>query len=190
VITPLEEELIQGCLEGKRSAQNRLFDKFAPKMLGVCYRYSQSVLEAEDIMQDAFVKVFANLKTFRRQSPLEGWIKRIMINTALNYLKAGQKLRLESDISAAENAPEVSVWQFHEIDTAILMRCIQSLPQGYRVVLNLFAIEGYSHREIAEQLRITESTSRSQFLRAKELLKKKLEAIQKFDTNYERRRIQ
>lgn len=190
MITKQEEELIKGCLEGNRSAQNRLFDKYSPKMLGVCFRYSQTMHEAEDIMQDAFVKVFTYLPTFRKESPLEGWIKRIMVNTALNHLKATQRLRMESDISEAENNEQLSVSQFHEIDSNILMQQIQQLPTGYRVVLNMFAIEGYSHKEIAAQLGINESTSRSQFARAKDMLKKKLEALKNFEKQYERRRVQ
>lgn len=190
MITLQEEELISGCLAGKRSAQNRLFDKYAPKMLGVCYRYAQTEHDAEDIMQDGFVKVFKNLKNFRKESSLETWIKRVMINTALNHLKATQKLRMEQDIAVAENSADFSIHQWNTIDTEILMQSIHSLPSGYRVVLNMFAIEGYSHKEIAEQLNITESTSRSQFARAKVLLKKKIDAINNFEQQYERRRVQ
>jgi RNA polymerase sigma factor (sigma-70 family) len=190
VVTQQEEELIKGCLAGKRAAQNRLFDKYAPKMLGVCFRYTQTTHEAEDVMQDGFVKVYNNLAGFRKESSLEAWIKRIMVNTALNHLKSTQRLRLEADIAVAENDIDISVVQLHEIDTEVLMGCIQQLPSGYRVVLNMFAIEGFSHKEIADQLGITESTSRSQFARAKEYLKKKLDALKKSEQNYEKRRVQ
>lgn len=190
VITQQEDQLIKDCLAGKRAAQNRLFDKYAPKMLGVCFRYTQTAHEAEDVMQDGFVKVFNNLGSFRRESSLEAWIKRIMVNTALNHLKSTRRLRMEEDISVAENALDVSVIQLHDIDAEILMGCIQQLPAGYRVVLNMFAIEGYAHKEIAEQLGITESTSRSQFARAKEFLRKKLDSLKKTEQHYERRRVQ
>ncbi len=190
MITLQDEELIKGCLAGKRAAQNRLFDKYAPKMLGVCFRYAQTEHDAEDIMQDGFVKVFANLEKFRKEASLETWIKRVMINTALNFLKATQKLRMEADIDVVENNADIATSQYHDIDTQVLMQCIHSLPAGYRVVLNMFAIEGFSHKEIAEQLEITESTSRSQFSRAKILLQKKLDAITKYDKHYERRRVQ
>lgn len=190
VITLQEEELIEGCIAGKRSAQNRLFDKYAPKMLGVCYRYAQTEHDAEDIMQDGFVKVFKNLSKFRRESSLETWIRRVMINTALNFLKATQKLRMQADIEVAENDANFSISQWNTMDTQLIMDCIHSLPVGYRVVLNMFAIEGYSHKEIAQELAITESTSRSQFARAKVLLKKKIDAINNFDQHYERRRVQ
>ena len=190
MITLQEEELIEGCIAGKRSAQNRLFDKYAPKMLGVCYRYAQTEHDAEDIMQDGFVKVFKNLSKFRRESSLETWIRRVMINTALNFLKATQKLRMQADIEVAENDANFSISQWNNMDTQLIMDCIHSLPVGYRVVLNMFAIEGYSHKEIAQELAITESTSRSQFARAKVLLKKKIDAINNFDQHYERRRVQ
>lgn len=190
MITLQEEELIEGCIAGKRSAQNRLFDKYAPKMLGVCYRYAQTEHDAEDIMQDGFVKVFKNIEKFRRESSLETWIKRVMINTALNFLKSTQKLRMQADISAVENDSDFSMNQWSSIDASLIMECIHKLPAGYRVVLNMFAIEGYSHKEIAQQLNITESTSRSQFARAKALLKKKIDAINNFDQQYERRRVQ
>ncbi len=190
MISLQEEELIDGCIAGKRSAQNQLFDKYSPKMLGVCYRYAQTKHDAEDIMQDGFVKVFKNLKKFRREAALETWIKRIMINTALNFLKATEKLRMEADITVAENSVDFSTNQWNSIDTEVLMQCVHSLPAGYRIVLNMFAIEGYSHKEIAKQLNITESTSRSQFARAKGVLRKKIEAINNFDQQYERRRVQ
>lgn len=190
MISQQDDELIKGCLAGKRSAQNRLFDKYAPKMLGVCYRYAQTEHDAEDIMQDGFVKIFANLEKFRRESSLETWMKRVMINTALNFLKATQRLRMEADIEVAENNADFSINQYHTIDSQLLMQCIQTLPAGYRVVLNMFAIEGFSHKEIAEELNITESTSRSQFARAKMLLQKKLDTITQYDRQYERRRVQ
>jgi RNA polymerase sigma factor (sigma-70 family) len=172
-----DEELIKACIAEDRKAQNRLYDRFAPKMLGVCYRYAQTQPEAEDILQDAFVKVFNNLKKFRYESSLETWITRIMVNSALNHLKATKKLKMESELDIAENAFEVASFQWHQIDTQVLMKFVQELPAGYRVVLNMFAIEGFSHSEIAEQLNIQESTSRSQFIRAKALLEKKIAGV-------------
>jgi len=130
VISLQEEELIDGCIAGKRSAQNQLFDKYSPKMLGVCYRYAQTKHDAEDIMQDGFVKVFKNLKKFRREAALETWIKRIMINTALNFLKATEKLRMEADITVAENSVDFSTNQWNSIDTEVLMQCVHSHQQG------------------------------------------------------------
>jgi RNA polymerase sigma factor (sigma-70 family) len=172
-----DEELIRDCIREERLAQNRLYERFASKMLGVCFRYAQTQAEAEDILQDGFVKVFNNLSRFRKESSLETWITRIMVNTALNHLKSTRRLRMESELEVAENAYEVASFQWHNMDSAVLMKCIQELPAGYRVVLNMFAIEGYSHSEIAEQLDIQESTSRSQFIRAKALLEKRISGI-------------
>jgi RNA polymerase sigma factor (sigma-70 family) len=172
-----DEELIKSCIAEERLAQNRLYERFAPKMLGVCYRYAQTQAESEDILQEGFVKIFNNLKKFRFESSLETWITRIMVNTALNHLRATKKLKMESELDAAENAYEVASFQWHQMDTLVLMKFIQELPTGYRVVLNMYAIEGYSHSEIAEQLGIQESTSRSQFIRAKALLEKKIAGI-------------
>lgn len=147
-------------------------------MLGVCYRYASSKEEAEDMMQEGFIKVFDNLKRFRMESSLQTWITRIMINTALNHLKVAKRLRLESlDQLTEQDMPMPSEVQLHQYDSRVVMDCIQQLPDGYRVVLNLYAIEGFSHKEIASQLGINESTSRSQFARAKNLLMKKLEQV-------------
>lgn len=172
-----EDELIAGCVAEGHAAQKQLFNRFAPKMLGVCYRYAHSQTEAEDIVQDAFIKVFDNLKKFRKESSLETWITRITVNTAINYLKANKKFRMESDLSDAIETIAGDV-QLETVDTQLLMKCIAELPAGYRIVLNMYAIEGYSHKEIADTLSITESTSRSQFSRAKNMLEKKLESLQ------------
>jgi RNA polymerase sigma factor (sigma-70 family) len=180
-----DEELINGCLKENRVAQNQLFSRFAPKMLGVCYRYAQTLAEAEDVMQDGFVKVFNNLNGFRRASSLETWITRIMVNTAINHLRSNKKFRMETDLDLHVESSEAATYQFHNIDTEVLMGVVRQLPDGYRLVLNMFAIEGYSHKEIADQLGINESTSRSQFTRAKQLLEKKLSGLGgSVDTQY------
>lgn len=174
-----ELELIDACLRHEQYAQRMLFDTYAAKLLGVCYRYAPSQADAEDILQDAFVKIFDNLDKFRKESSLETWMTRIAINTAISYLRLNKKYTNESDLEVVENHSSHSNEQFNNIDTKILMKCIQDLPDGYRVVLNMFAIEGYSHKEIADELGITESTSRSQFFRAKAILEKKLNGIYK-----------
>jgi RNA polymerase sigma-70 factor (ECF subfamily) len=173
---PGEDELVAGCIAEDRSAQRQLFNRFAPKMKGVCYRYVQSATEADDIVQDAFVKVFDNLKKFRKESSLETWITRITVNTAINHLKASRKFRMESELTIAADVA-VSELQMQTFDTRVVMDCIASLPYGYRVVLNMYAIEGYSHKEIAEALGINESTSRSQFIRGRNILEKKLSLL-------------
>ncbi len=167
-----EQELIEGCRKGERTAQRALYDRFCRKMTVLCLRYSKTTAEAEDILQEGFVKVFNAIKDFRQESKLETWITRIMVNTALNVQR--KKLYLYpmvdvQEIELPENEISISGINFQQ-----LLEMIQSLPQGCQIVFNLFAIEGYSHKEIAEQLGISEGTSKSQFARAKSLLQQKL----------------
>jgi RNA polymerase sigma-70 factor (ECF subfamily) len=167
-----ETELIEECRKGNRASQKALYDHYCRKMMAVCMRYSKSTAEAEDILQDAFVKVFHGIKDFRQESKLETWITRIMVNTALNMQR--KKLYLYPMVDVEEiNLPdeEMSISGMHFTQ---LLELIQSLPQGCQMVFNLFAIEGYSHKEIAEMLGISEGTSKSQFARAKSLLQTKL----------------
>ena len=167
-----ENELIEGCRKGNRASQKALYDHYCRKMLVVCLRYSKTTAEAEDILQEGFVKVFNALKDFRQESKLETWITRIMVNTALNVQR--RKLYLYPMVDVEElNLPdtEVSVSGIHFNQ---LLEMIQTLPHGCQIVFNLFAIEGFSHKEIAEQLGISEGTSKSQFARAKSLMQAKL----------------
>src|SRR5687767_11917111 len=167
-----EQELIDGCRKGDRSFQRALYDRFSRKMLVVCLRYSKSSAEAEDILQEGFVKVFQGIKDFRQESKLETWITRIMVNTALNLQR--KKLYLFPMVDVEElDLPqeELSVSSIHFMQ---LLEMIQSLPQGCQIVFNLFAIEGYNHKEIAELLKISEGTSKSQYARARSLLQQKL----------------
>lgn len=167
-----ETELIEGCRKGDKAVQKALYDRYCQKMMVVCMRYSKSTLEAEDILQEGFVKVFQGIKDFRQEAKLETWITRIMVNTALNSQR--KKLYLfpmvdVEEIDLPEN--EVSLAGLH---FSQLLEMIQSLPNGCQTVFNLFAIEGYSHKEIAEMLGISEGTSKSQYARAKSLLQAKL----------------
>ncbi|MCF8254955.1 MAG: sigma-70 family RNA polymerase sigma factor [Bacteroidia bacterium] len=177
-----DQELVQRCMKNDVGAQKILFEHYSPMLLGVSYRYANSEDDAHEIVQLGFVKIFNNLSKFRFQSSLSTWLIRVVINTALNYLKANEKVKWESDIETLTENHNFVVEQLHQIDLKLLMNCIQELPTGYRIVLNMFAIEGYSHKEIAAELNITESTSRSQFVRAKALLEKKLISLG-FDTN-------
>ncbi len=168
-----EKELIKGCVKADRAAQKALYDRYCRKMMVVCQRYSKSSQEAEDALQEGFIKVFASIKSFREEARLETWITRIMINTALNSQR--QKLYLlpmvdVTQIELNENE-EISLAAFNLSE---LVAMIQSLPDGCRIVFNLFAVEGYSHKEIAEMVGISEGTSKSQYSRAKSLLKVKL----------------
>ncbi|NJM26473.1 MAG: RNA polymerase sigma factor [Bacteroidia bacterium] len=167
-----EEELIEGCRKGNRAFQKALYDRYCRKMMVVCLRYAKSTPEAEDILQEGFIKVFAGIENFRKESKLETWITRIMVNTALNHQR--KKLYLFPMVDVEEiDLPEDEI-SISGINLTQLLELIQSLPQGCQIVFNLFAIEGYSHKEIAEQLGISEGTSKSQFARAKALLQKKL----------------
>ena len=173
-----ETDLIKGCLEGKRHAQKALFEMYAGKMLAVCKRYSRNQQEAEDILQDGFIKIYKNLSSFDYAGSFEGWVRRIMINTALKLVskKSFQNEQIGIEDYAHESvSPEV----FHKLSEQELLNIIDTLPDGYKLVFNLYAIEGYSHKEIAEMLNVGESTSRSQLLKARRLLQNKVLDLQK-----------
>lgn len=167
-----ENELIDGCRKGDRAFQKALYERYCRKMLVVCLRYSKTTAEAEDILQEAFVKVFNALKDFRQESKLETWITRIMVNTALNAQR--RKLYLYPMVDVQEiDVPDTEL-SVSGINFNQLLEMIQTLPHGCQIVFNLFAIEGFSHKEIAERLGISEGTSKSQFARAKSLMQAKL----------------
>jgi len=163
--------LVKDCLRGKPQAQRQLYELFAENMLAVCYRYTKSMTDAEDVLQDGFVKVFMNLHQFKSEGELGGWIRRIMVNTALNYLKRNN--RYQADLSFLDNNnlhpvssdnPEVT------LNAKDLAELIRQLPTGYQTIFNLHAVEGFSHVEIGKMLGINEGTSRSQYARARALL--------------------
>jgi len=165
-----EETMLNGCLENNAVAQEALYTRLSPKMLGVCYRFAKNREDAEDMLQEGFIKVFAQIHQYRNEGALEGWIRRIVVHTCINILKKNKKFSDSVDITYAngigireENIP--SVMQAKQV-----VECIRVLPLGYRTVLNLYAIEGYSHKEIGNMLDIEESTSRSQYTRAKAML--------------------
>ena len=165
-----EEAILKGCLENDATAQRELYNKFSPKMLSVCYRFAHNREDAEDMLQEGFIKVFTQIHSFENRGAFEGWIRRIIVHTCINILKKNKKFNESVDIIHAtglqireETVPSV-------IQAKQVVECIRMLPIGYRTVLNLYAIEGYSHREIAGMLGIEESTSRSQYTRAKAML--------------------
>jgi RNA polymerase sigma-70 factor (ECF subfamily) len=165
-----EEAMIQGCLRNEAAAQQELYHKYSPKMLTVCYRYAKSREDAEDMLQEGFIKVFMQIRQFQHKGALEGWIRKIMVHTCINSLKKNRKFTESVDLihaSAVQIREEIipSIIQAKQV-----VECIRMLPLGYRTVLNLFAIEGFSHREIGDMLDIEESTSRSQYTRAKSML--------------------
>lgn len=169
-----ENELLQRCLSEDRNAQMLLFNKYAPAMLGICYRYANNAQEAEDMMQEGFVCVFNKLNQFRGDASLKTWITRVMINTSINYLKKHHKIKWDNDVDLVANHLEYSSEQLLQYDAKVVMTCMQNMPDGYRMVINLFAIESYSHKEIANLLGIKEATSRSQYAKAKAYLQKQL----------------
>lgn len=168
-----ENDLIEGCLKGERRWQRALYDRFSKKMMGVCLRYCKAQQEAEDVLQESFIKVFENIKNYRGESSIEYWIKRIVINTALNAQRSKLYLYPMVDISDMSGTldQDTSLSGFHYAD---LLKMIQELPTGCRIIFNLYAIEGYKHQEIAEMLNISEGTSKSQYARAKSLLQQTL----------------
>ena len=171
-----QKELIAGCIRGDRQCQKALFQQYSGKLLAVCIRYTRHRMEAEDVLQDAFIKIFKNLEKFEGKGSFEGWMRRIVVNTALkNYNKSSfkkEKIGLE-DYQEGSMDPDVIASLYQEE----LLKVIEELPNGYRIVFNLYVIEGFSHREIAKELGIQESTSRSQLVKARKMLQSKISQI-------------
>jgi RNA polymerase sigma-70 factor (ECF subfamily) len=170
-----DEELVTLCCKQDRKAQEMLFKMFSNRMLGVCSRYTDSIEEAEDILQEGFIKIFQKMDSFRNQGSLEGWIKRIMINTALDSFRKNKNLRYQIDIESIEYAASETPHVIGAMGVKELLKMIKTMPPGFRAVFNLYAIEGYTHKEIGDMLGITESTSKSQYSRARVFLQKLLQ---------------
>jgi len=173
-----EEELIRGCLRGNAQCQRSLYERFAGKMYAVCLRYARSSSDASDMLQEGFVKVFTKLEQFHFQGSFEGWIRRIMINTAL---RTYQRQRFDQETTGYENLPDMPVEPdaISALSEAELLKLIAKLPDGYRMVFNMVAIEGFSHAEAADLLGIQESTSRSQLTKARRWLSEQVLLLQK-----------
>ena len=173
-----EESLIIGCQQGDSKSQEELYALYSRKMYVVCLRYSKSQQVAEDILQEAFIKVFDNIKKFRGESSLYYWIKRIVVNTALNSQRSKLYMFPMVDVSGlkARHEQELVLSGFHFEE---LLKMIQALPEGCQVIFNMYAIEGYTHQEIADQLGIAVGTSKSQYARAKELLRESIKNADK-----------
>ena len=172
------KKLLAECKKGDSTAQRGMYDLFAPRMLVVALRYSKTTLEAEDIIQEAFLKVFENINTLREPEKLEGWIKKIVVNTALNQNRSKLYMFPMAEIteSTKVDSDEVDLSSMHFKE---LLLMIQELPSGCQVIFNLFAIEGYSHKEIGEKLDISIGTSKSQYARARVLLQGMVKKAQK-----------
>lgn len=172
-----DTSLVRECVKGNAKAQRLLFDKFSKKMLGVCLRYSKSLEEAEDVLQDGFIKAFSKLNDFSNEGSLEGWIRRIMVNTALDSIRKNNKFLKDVSIDSVEYQMGVDDIILETLNAEDLLLLINSMPDGYKIVFNMFVIEGYSHNDISTTLGISESTSKSQYMRAKAYLRGKLELM-------------
>ena len=176
-----EEEMLKGCKANEEHAQKYLFDRYSRIMTGVCMRYADSYEEAQDIVQDAFIKVFKKIGTFSGKGSLEGWIRRIMVNTSLDYLRSIKNERFNVPVDDVQFKLKEDQKVEASLQAEDLLEMVRSLPKGYRTVFNMYAIEGYTHKEIGDALDISENTSKSQYSRARTLLQKKLDEI-----NYKR----
>jgi RNA polymerase sigma factor (sigma-70 family) len=164
-----ESDLIHGCMEGNRRMQEELYRRFSPRMYAVCLRYAGSAEEAEDILQEGFIKIFKKLDSFRSEGSFEGWIRRIFVNTAIEHFR--RKRYLQPVTEKEENTLEgkyISV--LDELAEQDILALIRDLSPGYRTVFNMYVVEGYTHKEIADMLGISEGTSKSQLSRAKVIL--------------------
>ncbi len=174
-----EKDILTGCVSGKQWAQRELYDKYARLMLGICNRYAQSLEEAEDVMQEGFVKIFLNIREFKGDGAVAAWMRRIMINTAITHYHKMKKYRYHDDLDAVSEVKfEERTWGETDFTKEELYQVIHQMPEGYRLVFNLYAVEGYKHREIAEILQIDENTSKSQYSRARRWLQERLIKIQ------------
>jgi RNA polymerase sigma factor (sigma-70 family) len=164
-----DSDLIEGCIRGDRKIQHELYQRFAPRMYGVCLRYAGNAVEAEDILQEGFIKVFRKIESYRGDGSFEGWVRRIFVNTAIEHFR--KKTYLQPITEYEENTIEgkyLSV--LDNLAEKDIIQLVQQLSPGYRTVFNMYVVEGYTHKQIAEVLGISEGTSKSQLSRAKIIL--------------------
>jgi RNA polymerase sigma-70 factor (ECF subfamily) len=174
-----EEKLIRACQKGDAIAQREIYNKYSRKMLGVCMRYVNSQFEAEDILISGFMRVFGKIEQYKHEGSFEGWLRRVMVNEALGYIRKNKSIYLEVEIEKADYQQDVHTEAATDLEAEDLLKLVQQLPQGYKTVFNLYAIEGYSHKEIADMLQISENTSKSQLSRARALLQQYLLSTEK-----------
>ena len=176
----IQKEILAGCIRGESAAQKKLFDSYSRLLLGVCMRYTTCIEEAEDILQEGFVKIFLNIKEFKGEGSIVAWMRRIMINTAITHYHKTKKHRYHDDLEGAkETRFDDYRWDDSDFTKEELYKVIHRMPEGYRMVFMLYAVEGYKHREIAEMMGIDENTSKSQFSRARRWLQERLIKIKK-----------
>ena len=176
--------LIRECISGNRHAQKTLYDTYSGKMMGVCLRYATDRSRAEDILQEGFIKIFNNLHKFRNEGSFEGWIRRIIVNTAIEHVRKEKYISKHVEI---EQAYDIALDNniFQNLAANELLKLLQQLPPGYRTVFNLYAIEGYTHREIAVTLNIKEGTSKSQLAKARYTLQKMIKEVENNEKVFE-----
>ena len=177
------DDLLEGCKKSHPKMQQLLYEMLAPRMFGICMRYAKDRYEAEDILQAGFVKVFQKISDFRGDGSFEGWIKRIMVNTAIELYRKNQRMLTIVTIDEVYNEAHPTL-NINNLEAKDLLNLIQNLPLAYRVVFNMYAIEGYTHKEIAEQLNISESASKTQLSRARTLLKQQIKQMEGNHANY------
>lgn len=167
------KELVQKCIDNNREGQSTVYQLYAPKLYGTCLKYARNKEEAEDNLHDGFVTIFKKMSQYTFKGSFEGWMRRIMINTSLEkYRKQKNVYPIDAEPVGEDTAFEIET---ENVDLQLLLSCIQTLPDRYRLVFNLYVLDGFSHKEIAEMLKISENTSKSNLSRARGLLRKKLE---------------
>jgi RNA polymerase sigma factor (sigma-70 family) len=178
-VTKLTEyEIINGCLKEDSKCQRMLFEQYAGKMMSVCLRYATDTMEAEDMLQDGFVRVFNYIHQFKFEGSFEGWVRRIIVNTALKYVQK-KKINFSEINDHSEQSPRLEPYAYSNLGEEDIMKLVQQLPEGYRLVFNLNIMEGYNHEEIAKILKIQPATSRSQLVKARKMLQNQIIKLQK-----------
>lgn len=172
-----DQHLIDSCKRGDRASQKVLYDSLAPKMFSICIRYIGDRIAAQDVLQDGFVTLFSKLDSFKGEGSFEGWARRIFVTTALMELRKKDALKMSEELEVVRGVKAETVGQLENISYRELMSLVTSLPPGFRTVFNLYAIEGYSHKEISQMLEITETTSRTQLRRARLWLQDKIKSL-------------
>ena len=172
-----DQHLIDSCKKGDRASQKVLYDSLAPKMFSICIRYIGDRTAAQDVLQDGFVTLFSKLDSFKGEGSFEGWARRIFVTTALMELRKKDALKMSEELEVVRGVKAETVGQVENISYRELMSLVTSLPPGFRTVFNLYAIEGYSHKEISQMLEITETTSRTQLRRARLWLQDKIRSL-------------
>ena len=175
---PFEEQLlIAGCKKNESWARKKLYEFYAPAMLGVCVRYTNDYETAKDLLHEGFIKIFTKINSFSGEGALGAWIRRVFVTTALEFLRNDRSFQHTDIIYYEEKIEDVEISVLEQLSAEEILKCISELPQGYRLVFNMYAIEGYSHAEIAKMLNIKEGSSRSQFSHTRQLLQNKIQKL-------------